>query len=228
MRLVVTLLFNGPVNDNYQYFFLIRNGADPSGQNGPIPVVNPPYLNGFATGNNTVTAAFTDFVQYSRVQRQLTPSGYAVYHLPGGIEGDPNLNIFQTRGEPDYVVTPNGSPQLRFDISLDRLKPNPGEADPNNGAQPRYLQVNVVATTTTPNNPQAVDPAKLVDAFGDQRPGSGDFNRFITIDTAQVGRVYRSVTTPGDPYYEPERDTYPADRDPSVDLIAWTIQITRN
>ena len=49
-RLAITLRFAGSVNDNYQYFFLIRSAADPPpGINGPIPVIQPPYLNGFAT-----------------------------------------------------------------------------------------------------------------------------------------------------------------------------------
>ena len=223
--LVVTMRFNGPVNGNYQYFALFRNANDPAGQNGRIPVVEPPYLNGFATGQNTATAGFTDFVEYSLVQQVATPSGYAVYHVNGGIAGDPNLRQFQARGEVDRGVSPQGGNTLEFEIDLSRLKPSPGEVDPNNGASPRYLQFNLVATTTTPINPQTVDPAKVVDAIGDQRLGSGSFNTFVTIDTAQTGRVYQNSANPGDPTYEPEHDPYPSDRDPAVDLVAWTVQV---
>lgn len=235
-RLVVTLRFNGPINDNYQYFFLIRNANDPVGQNGPIPVIQPPYLNGFATGlqNDTTrpdyVAGFTDFVEYSRVQRQVTASGYNVYHLPGGIKGDPNRDVFETRGEPDFAVPPNGGNMIQFELLLDpahtKIKPDAGEIDPNNGSQPRYLQVNVVATTTTPHNPQVVDPAKFLDAFGDQHIGSGSFNNFITIDTTQVGRTYSSTNSPGDPFYEPDNDTYPGPSDPGIEMVNWAIQIT--
>ncbi len=226
VRLVVNLAFNGPVNDSYQYFFLMRNAADETGQNGPIPVVVPPYLNGFATGSNTASAAFTDFVEYSRVQRQATSSGYALYHLPGGISGDPNRNIFLGRGEPDLASAPAGGNQLRFELDISRLQPEPSEPDPNAGARPRYIQINVVATTTTPINPATIDPDKVVDAFGEQRIGSGSFNLFLTIDAAQIGRVYQSVTNAGDPNYEPEHDSYPDDRDPAIDLVAWSVQIT--
>jgi hypothetical protein len=226
VRLVVTLRFNGPINDNYQYFVLIRNGGDQTGQNGPIPVVTVPYLNGFATGQNTVTAGFTDFVEYSRVQRQNTISGYALYHLPNGIDGDPNRNIFEARGEPVLTTPPGGSNILRFELDLNQIKPNSGERDPNNGERPRYLQINVVATTTTPTNPQVIDNNKIVDALGDQRIGSGSFNYFITLDTAQIGRIYQSVNNPGDPNFEPEGDLYPDNRDPRVDLLSWSIQIT--
>lgn len=226
IRLAVTLRFTGAVNDNYQYFVLIRNANDaPPGQNGPIPVIEPPYLNGFATGENTATAAFTDFVEYSRVQRQATSSGYAVYHLPGGPTGDPNRNVFNARGEPDFALPPVGGSTLYFELDLSRLQPDPGDPDPNNGGTPRYLQVNAVATTTTPNSPQTVDPAKLVDAFGDQRPGSGTFNAYLTVDAAQTGRIYQNSPGQGDPTFEPRGDTYPADRDPAVDLIAWQVQV---
>jgi len=227
VRLVVTLRFAGPINDNYQYFFLIRNGNDPVGENGPIPVIQPPYLNGFATGLNNQTAAFTDFVEYSRVQRQVTASGYTLYHLPGGISGDPNRDVFEARGEPDAAQPPAGGNILHFELDLGRLQPDSGDPDPNNGQQPRYLQVNVVATTTTPHNPTSVDPNKFLDAFGDQRPGSGSFNTYITIDAAQIGRTWSSSTNPGDPTYEPDNDEYPSSGDPAVELTGWSIQVTR-
>jgi hypothetical protein len=146
--------------------------------------------------------------------------------LPGGILGDPNRNVFAVRGEPDMAIAPGGGSFLQFQLSLDRIKPDvgSGEPDPNNGQPPRYLQVNVVATTTTPTDPQNVDPLKFVDAFGDQTQlGAG----FITIDTTQIGRTYMSTTVPSDAFYEPGNDTYPQDRDPGIDLTAWSIQVTQ-
>ncbi len=225
VRLVVTLRFNGPINDNYQYFVLLRNAADASGQNGPVPVIAPPYFNGFATGQNTATAGFTDMVEYSRVQRQFTTSGYCLYHLPGGISGDPNANVFEPRGEPDRAQGPAGSAVLQFELDLSRLQPGATEPDPNNGERPRYLQVNVLATTTTPNDPVNLDTAKVIDALGDQRPGSGTFNMHVTIDTA-TNRVYNSSQSPGDTFYEPDLDTYPTASDPAIDLLSWSIQVT--
>jgi hypothetical protein len=110
-------------------------------------------------------------------------------------------------------------------VDLGRFAPDAGEPDPNAGSRPRYLQVNVVATSTTPLSPTTIDPDKVVDAFGEQRIGSGSFNAFITIDTSQTGRVYQSVKTPGDPFYEPDNDPYPSDRDPALDLTAWSVQV---
>jgi hypothetical protein len=225
VRLAVSLRFNGPVNDTYHYYFLVRNAADPSGQNGPIPVILPPYLNGFATGLNAASAAFTDFVEYSRAQRQPTTSGFGLYHLPDGVNGDPNRNVFAARGEPEYTEAVAGGNTLRFELDLSRLQPASGEPDPNNGELPRYLQVNVVATTTTPTDPIVADPRKYVDAFGEQRLGSGSFNQYLTIDTGQ-NRLYESTTVAGDPSFEPEHDTYPSDLDPGVDLVYWSIRIS--
>lgn len=216
---------NGPVNEFYHYYFLIRNGGDPSGQNGPIPVILPPYLNGFATGQNTATAGFTDFVEYSRGQRQPTTSGFGLYHVPDGIAGDPNRNVFAARGEPEYAAPPAGGELLQFELDLSRLQPLSTETDPNNGQLPRYLQVNVLATTTTPTDPQTPDPDKFVDAMGDQSSLlSGSFNTFVTIDAAQ-NRIYESSASPGYPGYEPLRDTYPNDRDPSVDIAYWSVRV---
>lgn len=228
VRLIITMRFAGPINDSYQYFALIRNGADSTGQNGPIPVVQPPYLNGFATGQNTATAAFTDFVEYSRVQRQPTSTRYGVYHLLGGIGGDPNRNIFSARGEPDVTTSPAGGSTLRFEVDLSRLQPDASDPDPNNGSRPRYLQINLLATTTTPIDPVNVDPAKYVDALGDQRSGSGSFNTFLTIDTQQTGRIWSNSPNAGDPTYEPTGDAFPGDKDPAVDMIAWSIQVSAN
>jgi len=224
VRLRVVIRHNGPVNDFYHYFFLIRNAADPSGQNGPIPVILPPYLNGFATGQNAATAGFTDFVEYSRGQRQPTASGYGLYHVPDGINGDPNRNVFAARGEPEYAVPPSGGTTLQFELDLSRLAPSPGEPDPNNGQLPRYLQVNIVSTTTTPTDPANPDPDKYVDAMGDQRLGSGSFNTFLTIDTAQ-NRIYESSSSVGYLGYEPLDDVYPTPKDPGVDIAYWSIRI---
>lgn len=223
VRLRATIRVNGPVNDFYHYYFLIRNAADASGQNGPIPVILPPYLNGFATGQNAATAGFTDFVEYSRGQRQPTASGYGLYHVPDGINGDPNRNVFAARGEPEYAMTPSGN-VLLFELDLSRIQPAQGEPDPNNGQLPRYLQVNVLATTTTPTDPLVPDPDKYVDAMGEQMLGSGTFNTFLTIDTQQ-NRLYESSSSPGYPGYEPLNDVYPSTKDPAVDIAYWSISI---
>ena len=229
-RLVVTMQFAGDVNPLYHYFFLVRNDTtqeDAVGLNGPIPVIEPPYGNGFATSLNpgTQTAGFTDFVVYN-LARQVR-DGFGVYHVPGGITGVPENGIFDQRGVPEIMVPPSqvNRTMIRFEIGLCRFAADPATCDPNSGANvPRFLQVNIVATTTTPINPTTVDPNKYVDAFGEQRLGSGTFNSFITIDAA-TARTYQSSQNPGDPSYEPDNDTYPSQTDAGIELVAWNIQV---
>ena len=231
-RLVVTMRFAGPINPTYHYFLLIRNAGDSVGQNGPIPVILPPYGgNGFATGKypSSRTAAFTDFVEYNRSDQPLiTDSGYTVYHVPGGYLGDPSRNIFTARGNPIVAQNPNGGAILQFELDLSQIAADSTDPAPNPDTRPRYLQVNMIACSTTPANSSTIDDRYFMDAFGDQRQsaGSDSFNTFLTIDTSQIGKVYDSNSLPGP--LEPEGDEYPSDRDPGLDLVFWSIQITKN
>jgi hypothetical protein len=229
LRLVVTMRMNGPVRDSYHYFFLVRNAGDDLGRNGPIPVIQPPYGgNGFATGKfpSSNTAAFTDFVEYNRTDQQfISSSGYTVYHVPGGIQGRPETNIFEARNNPAFTQPPNGGNVLQFELDLAQIQPSTGEVAPSPDNRPRYLQVNFLATTTTPANSVILDTAFFTDAIGDQGQGIGSdsFNTFITVDTSQVGKVYQSTLSPGPE--EPTGDTFPNDVDPAVDIVFWSVQV---
>lgn len=227
-RLVVTMQFAGPVNPNYRYYFLIRNANDQSGTNGPIAVITSGG-NGFATDLHpgSGTAAFTDFVAFGG---QPTNSGYAVYHVNNGIQGSPNdASQFRLFGDPDAFVRPadpNGN-VLRFELAISRLtnmiQASGDPVDPTNG-NPRFLQVNIVATTKLAFDPQNPDPQKFTDAMGDQHQGSGTFNAVLTIDTA-TARTYSSTDPAG--LAEPDNDTFPAENDPGVEMTGWSIQIVQ-
>jgi hypothetical protein len=240
-RLVVTLRFNptntGGINPLYYYYFLIRNAPDTEGinpTNGPIPVVLAPYAgNGFATDLHPGggTAAFTDFVLFGG-GGQPTSSGYGFYHVAGYLHGDPNNpTTFRLRGDPDFAARPTTTDPntLTFELSLSRLRADTGECDatkPGDCPTARFLTINVVATTKLPSDPQQTDPQKFTDAFGDQSSLlAPTFNNPITIDTSQVGTVYQSTTSPGDRFYEPDNDTFPARSDPAIELVAWQIQV---
>ena len=227
-RLLVSMRFNGPINDRYHYFFLMRNAGDDQGRNGPIPVIEPPYGgNGFATGKHPATnmAAFTDFVEYNKSDQPfISSTGYTLYHVPGGYTGNPTNNIFTQVGTPVTSVSPNGGALLQFEIDLGQLQ-NTNDPAPNPDNRPRYIQINIIATTTTPANSPTIDSNYYFDAIGDQRAGaaSDTFNTFVTIDTQQTGKVYQSGVAPMPD--EPTGDSYPADKDPGLDLIFWAIQV---
>jgi hypothetical protein len=128
---------------------------------------------------------------------------------------------------PDVIHAPTSqNPALiRFEIGICRFADDPTACNASTGTNvPRYLQVNVVATTTTPINPTTVDPAKFVDAFGEQRLGSGTFNNYITLDTSTATTI-QSSPNPGAPGYEPDNDTYPQTSDPGIEMVAWSIQV---
>ncbi|MEP6755605.1 MAG: hypothetical protein ABJA67_08905 [Chthonomonadales bacterium] len=229
-RLVVTVRFAGPINPTYHYFFLVRNAADSAGQNGPIPVILPPYGgNGFAAGKfpSSATAAFTDFVEFNRTDQPfVTDTGYTVYHVPGGYLGDPSRTFYLARGNPVASTAPGSGNVLQFELDLSQIRAETTDAVPNPDLRPRYLQVNIIAATTTPANSTTIDDRYAFDAIGDQRQSAGgdSFNSFITIDTTQVGKKYESTSIPGPD--EPTGDSYPSDRDPAIDMTYWSIQIT--
>ena len=124
LRLVVTMRYDGPIRDDYHYFFLIRNLGDIAGQNGPIPVIGPNYGgNGFASSKTASRAdAFTNFVEYNRTnQRFISSSGYVLYYFPGGTQ----TNAL-TSG---YFLSPSGQPVTTFAPNggkvLSRARPRP-------------------------------------------------------------------------------------------------------
>jgi hypothetical protein len=236
-RLAVTLRFNGPINPLYYYYVLIRNAPDAEGinpTNWPIPVVLAPYAgNGFATDRfpNSGTAAFTDFVLFG-AGGQPTSSGFGFYHVAGYLHGDPNNPAtFRLKGDPDLAVRPTTTDpnSFSFELSLSRLRADAGECDttkPGDCPSAKFLNINVVATTKLPSDPQNNDPQKFTDAFGDQSNVlSPSFNTVVTVDTSQVGRVYQSSTSAGDPNFEPDNDTFPGRSDPGIELIAWQMQV---
>lgn len=226
-RLVVTLRFRQPINPNYSYFFLINNAGDPNAP-GPIPVLLPPYGNGFATGPGG-QRAFTDFVRFDNQQVQ----GYAVYHVVA--DAGNNENYVRT-GRPVNAVLPTSDPtltgsyELRFELDLSQLVTDASGnplADPveavNQARNIRFLQVNVVATSLVPIDP-ATPVVKLTDAFGDTRTPLGA-SSWLTLDTTQIGRVFRSSDFIGQPIEEPTTPDVFGGDDGSLDLVEWSIEV---
>ena len=195
-RIRVSIRLAAPVNPNYIYIFAFNDANDPTGSEGPIPVVAPPWGNGFVSG------AATHFVRYDGF---LPNGGYGVFKFT-----DPSLlNYFQT-GIPVSFVTPGQNDvRLEFEIDATQLRP-----DPNEALQLLYLQVNLLTMDVAPTDPQYTGP-KFWDALGDSRqPGS--LNDFITIDLS-TSRVYRN----SEMQIEPDGDV----DDPSLDIVDWTIEV---
>jgi hypothetical protein len=228
-RLIVTMQFQDPVYSLYNYFFIIRNFSDPVGQNSPIPPIEGPYGgNGFATGRTGNEPPFTDFVAFGGGGRWSgSPTGYTLWHLP--TKSDTGLydpTNFIVRGQPVSATPPNGGNLLQFELDLSQIAPATGDPVPPTDERPRYIQVNIIATTTTPIIAQGAAPDYIVDAMGNQSfPASGSFNAFLQIDTSKSG-TYTSRDAVSE-LEERERDTFNVNGtyDPRVDLVFWSIRV---
>lgn len=216
----VTMTLSSSINPNYYYFVLIHR-TDDNTEAGPVPVVAPPWNNGFAAASQANQQGFVGTVVYSNFGGL---SGYEVYRVPTDANNVPTarpyeigtgLTGFVSIGQPDQYTTPQtGERILRFRLDLARL-PNPNA---------RYLKLNLLATNNLPAGVDANLP-KIWDALGDGSGGSdvGSLNTFITIDVTQDQRRDNSAGT------EPQGDVRdhlgPLIEEPSLDITDWSVQV---
>ncbi len=230
-RLIVTMTFRSPINPLYHYYFLINNAGSQNAP-GPIPVLLPPYGNGFATGSNGGTTGFTDFVVFDNLQ----PQGYGLYHVTPNT--NPPLSQFTYTSAPLSFTTPdptnpNTATKLQFIIDLSQIVrdangntfTNPTQAA-TAAKQIQWLQINIVATNILPVDVTTpVD--KHVDSLGDTQTAIGATS-FLTLNVQQLSTVQNS-TSVGTSIYEPSTyDVYPpGSNDPQLDLVDWSIQVVQ-
>lgn len=196
-RFVVEFRVAGRIKPNYFYFALFNLSNDPTGQQGPVPVVAPPWGNGFAAG------AFTHFMRYDPSQPQ---GGYGLYRVVPGT----NLTVFEYLGRPlTFEAVREESQVLRFEFDLTQFEP-----DVEKARALRFIQVNLLATDRIPLDPNDHSP-KFWDAWGDSR-NPGEINSYLTFQIDQ-DRIFRNA----DRQLEPEGDV----RDPDLDLVDWRIEV---
>jgi hypothetical protein len=193
-RIVVEVQVAGRIRSDYHYFVLFNLSNDPTGQAGPVPVVAPPWGNGFAAG------AFTHFMRYDTLQ---PAGGYALYR----VVPNTNLSVFQYLGAPRFSEPVNAeSNRLRFEIDLTQFIPNPVDA-----AQIQFIQLNILATDRIPIDPN--DPTrKVVDALGDPNLG---VSQYLNLRIDQ-NRIVRNADT----NLEPRGDA----PDPDLDIVDWRVE----
>lgn len=196
-RLHFRIWLDGPVNPNYVYIVAIRDGDDLTGSGGgPIPVVRPPWGNGFCAGKAT------HFVRYDGFQI----NGYALFQFTDL----QNLLTYVQIGVPvNYVIPGPTDALLDFEIDLAQLRPPP--LNPNDI---QALQVNLMTMDRVPTDPHDPNP-KFWDALGDSRDPSS-IDDYITINVT-VDRTYRNSDTNIE-----IRGDAPS---PDLDIVDWTIQI---
>jgi hypothetical protein len=194
-RIAVEVQVAGRIRPDYHYFVLFNLSNDPTGQAGPVPVVVPPWGNGFAAG------AFTHFMRFDNLQ---PAGGYALYR----VQPNTNLSVFQYLGVPRFSEPVAAeSNRLRFEIDLTQLIP-----DPNDAAQMRFIQLNIIATDRIPLDPN--DPTrKVVDALGDPNLG---VSQYLNLRIDQ-NRLVRNADT----NLEPRADV----PDPDLDIVDWRVEV---
>ncbi|MCX7799028.1 MAG: hypothetical protein N2109_01650 [Fimbriimonadales bacterium] len=164
-RVIVTLTFAGPVRSDYVYIVGLQPLATPNPTSlGPIPVVAPPWGNGFVTGGCTY------FVRWDPAQ---SPT-YLLYRFR-----DAALTAWFDVGAPINAVEPGpGGRTLRFELDVSQLAPTRAEAEALASLQLNFFSQDRV--------PQGSSGGKAWDALGNSRLPS-DVNQYLTVDLRRNG-----------------------------------------
>ncbi len=197
-RLIVEIQVAGRIRPDYSYFVLFNLSNDPDGREGPLPVVVPPWGNGFAGG------AFTHFVRFDQIQPGV---GYGLYR----VVPNTNLQVFEYLGVP-LNAEPVGaeSNRLRFEIDIVQFI-----SDVPTAREMRFIQLNLLATDRVPTDPNDLTP-KNWDALGDGRLGTSQYLN-LRIDQ---NRILRNSDV-GPAVREVEGDV----RDPDLDIVDWRLEV---
>jgi len=197
-RLVFTMTVAGQLNPNFVYIVALRPSTllNPT-DSGPIPVVAPPWGNGFVAGNCTY------FVRWNP---NFTPA-YNIYQFT-----DTLLNNYIAIGVPVAYTDVGGSMnQIQFSLDLSQIATSPDAANAYQSIQINFLTMDRV--------PQGTSGTKNWDALGDGRTVSG-INTWITIPLTTTG-LYNNARYG---FIEPTGDVI-TDGDPALDISDFSVQV---
>jgi len=163
-RLIFTLKLAADVNPNYVYIIALNPSTEvnPTVQ-GPIPVIAPPWGNGFVAGTATHFVRWDSF-QSPRYQLYAFQNAQLIEFVPIGVPID-------------YVEVTPGSRQLKFTLELSQF------AGGNPPGDLKSLQVNFLTMNVVP---QGSGGDKVWDALGDGRTPGG-INEYIKIPLTGSG-----------------------------------------
>jgi hypothetical protein len=197
-RLAFTMRVSREIRPNYIYMVAIRPSTDLNPpEQGPIPVIAPPWGNGFVAGT------VTHFVMWSDTQ---SPR-YLIYQFRPGT----NLIEYFAIGAPiNYVDVSPGERELKFEIDLTQIAPSSAVADTYQSVQLNFLTMDRI--------PQGTSGTKAWDALGDSRLPT-EVNSPITIPLRTSGTYdnarFQNLEVPGDV------------ADPDLDVIDWKVEVRR-
>lgn len=216
-QLVISMTMNAPINPNYYYFVVFDVSNDRTGGNGPVPVIAPPWGNGWVANKlnpstTTTNPGATSYVEYTAAQ------GYLLYNFT-----DSSLQTHSSPVAPVQSVDPAGGNTLEFTVLLSQLATAKIPA-----SQISYIQANFITTNVLPANPNDTSVVKYFDALGDAN--SGQLNDYITISTLQAAIVNNQtddIEPTGDVSQTNNSGGYTNVNEPDLDITNWSIQIVR-
>jgi hypothetical protein len=194
-QLILTMTVAGEIAPEDFYYLALDFSGDPA--KGPVPVIGPPWGNGWGAGS------ITHYVLIHGNQAQ-------VYRFRPGT----NLLEADFLGSPFDYRPPINSGTMSVTLDLDTL------IDPTSSVT--FTNVNFINTDRVDVDPRFTGP-KLVDAFGDNGtrfvPIPIRTNRvFTNRDFSDAGEP------PGDVLLVPDRIPTNA---PNLDIINWQIEVRR-
>jgi hypothetical protein len=194
-QLIVQLTVAGRVQPSLFYDVALDVTGDQG--SGPIPIVGPPWGNGFVTGT------VTHFVRIQGTQAQVFQ-----------FRPDTNLLEYESLGRPFDFRFQAGSSTVTVTLDLDTLVPDASALT--------NVNVNMIATDTVPLDPQFPGP-KLVDGFG----SAGNRFLTIPVFATRVftNRDFTvPLEPPNDVIRAPSLTTADA---PDLDIVDWRIEVLR-
>lgn len=204
-RLVIRMRMRNAINPNFIYMVALRPSTDANPPElGPIPVIAPPWGNGFVAGEAT------HFVEWAN---PLSPK-YQLFQFRPGTD---LIEYFSLGVPAAYTdVIPGTSTTIEFELNLSQLAASEAEAETFQTLQLNFLTMDRI--------PQGSLGSKNFDALGDGRL-STSINSPITIPLRNSGTYDNSTAQFTD--LEPEGDVLPSS-EPSLDIIDWSIEVRRN
>lgn len=164
-RLIFKMTMDGPINPGFVYIVALNPSTleSPITQ-GPIPVIAPPWGNGFVAGGVTY------FVRWDTAQ---SPH-FLIYQFRDG-----QLIDYFERGVPvNYLEVGAGDKTIQFEIDLAQIASSTAEADTFQSVQVNFLTMDRV--------PQGTSGDKFWDALGDGRLPT-EINEFVNIPLRTSG-----------------------------------------
>ena len=197
-RLVFRMEVAREIRPGYIYMVAVRPSTDLNPpEQGPIPVIAPPWGNGFVAGT------VTHFVMWADTQ---SPR-YLIYQFRPGT----NLIEYFAIGSPINFIDVNpGEKVLRFEMDLTQVAPDVATAATYQSVQLNFLTMDRI--------PQGTTGTKNWDALGDSRLPT-EVNSPITIPLRTSGIYdnarFQNLEVPADV------------ADPDLDIVDWSVEVRR-